>query len=847
MEPSLQPSYTFPSRHDNANLAVGLDAQRQLTYLTSVPKHPTDINIETSLFPPTTVPPVLQLTTIDPNGVLPIAENIYVQPGLAEGLTAQSRKDMDEVTIMKTLSSNLALKRGNYQAAEHVLGRQTNAEEINNKTVTPNKRPSQHGGPDVHIGDRTENIGTRVKPGLNYQSLTHLFTQLGSEIDEQGKKYGIPPDQIARLKTRYNLFAPSDPSGTTYTARSQYEHLFEMIKQDLQHIRTNMSGLRSTAPGSDNAQRQGIASTPGASQNNLRGPDDQPTGVVPTPYVSGPMQLPLEEEDQDMKDNDEDEDDEDDDNKSDDDEDDDDDDDDSKDAMDHIFHGGKKLTGLIRQSLRGANNLLNRGAEYAADLMANDQDDTLSRETGETANDFDGNNKIVAEQTQNQNQGGSANEGIQPGGYAAPLVTDVTRQYVNNSIPLSSHQSAIVDWYTKLDQLMNFRPAKPRVPSNVNNIHTQLQDPPSVSVPQLSLEQKADYTLYQRTAGDHSLSASNEEKQAADDYIRRTYPQLSQPSSRSYDDIDSRQNDITSTPFNDARRGYLDQLKSTISAMRSGNYETPASDQFMASTNQNAVPISLQAQAPSRATAQSTSNMVNNNVNLSRTAADLIEERFPHPEATNSSIQTDDSFPIPMYPRVAPDTTPRVRRQAAVHAEQKNEHYYNVVSKNNRKATPQEPNQKFSRGWGVYSPFGKHFIHTDKLYRDGILSLSNGSGRKVNRIKNEQLVRGGALHHALCHVVEGRKPQLKKLSAEDRVKLDHVLHRSRVQAGQAPMTGADVNVDPLEQVQIVMGEIDAGNDAPALKTQLRKLTTYLHQIGELDAEHIASIRSEYLS
>jgi hypothetical protein len=54
------------------------------------------------------------------------------------------------------------------------------------------------------------------------------------------------------------------------------------------------------------------------------------------------------------------------------------------------------------------------------------------------------------------------------------------------------------------------------------------------------------------------------------------------------------------------------------------------------------------------------------------------------------------------------------------------------------------------------------------------------------------------------------------------------------------------NVTPHKQLQLILGEIDAGNDAPELKTQLRKLLPILKSSGKISAAQAESIKSHFL-
>ena len=260
MEVSIQPSYTFPSRKVYANRALGLQALINTQLVTTVPKRATDISLETGLQPTTTVPKVLDKDTIDPASVLPVVPPQYVQPGLAEGLTKVAQSQQFELQVQRVVSANNALKRGNYKSAESILGRQLSAEEIANKTVTPNVRQSESGS-QVHVGNHGDAMGAKMRSGISKETqdwelrfaADPFFIDVASDLntkltDAQREMLGlrpgtiITPAQVARLKTTFGYVGDLDFSsyGHSQSRESRQravQGMYNLISQQLNMTR----------------------------------------------------------------------------------------------------------------------------------------------------------------------------------------------------------------------------------------------------------------------------------------------------------------------------------------------------------------------------------------------------------------------------------------------------------------------------------------------------------------------------------------------------------------------------------------------------------------------------------
>jgi hypothetical protein len=135
---------------------------------------------------------------------------------------------------------------------------------------------------------------------------------------------------------------------------------------------------------------------------------------------------------------------------------------------------------------------------------------------------------------------------------------------------------------------------------------------------------------------------------------------------------------------------------------------------------------------------------------------------------------------------------------------------------------------------------GNYMVDHPKLM-GGTLSLSRLRGGKVKDWPNQKV--SPAMARAIISAGRGAKASGRGLKPAEKLMLNELVGRAR---STAPRIGADINTTPEEQLKIVMGEIDAGNDNPTLKTQLRKLMGALKRAGALDDHHISEITRHYL-
>lgn len=230
MEPNLQPAFTFTARQNKANIAKGLDSIIKTQLVTSHAKTPFEISQETTYYPNNVLPIPNELEVLDVRTVLPIAPPIYVQPSVAEGLTAISIDDKAQHQITSLLSANNALRRGNFKAAEYLLKRPLSAEEIANKTVTPDIRSSQN-GTTYAVGPRAGPQGVR---GQAYSSQEKRFGDLDVRFKRIALKFGLDAAAVSAAEERYHANVPHPRSADEYDPRL-WDQAINAVEQEIRN------------------------------------------------------------------------------------------------------------------------------------------------------------------------------------------------------------------------------------------------------------------------------------------------------------------------------------------------------------------------------------------------------------------------------------------------------------------------------------------------------------------------------------------------------------------------------------------------------------------------------------
>jgi hypothetical protein len=141
---------------------------------------------------------------------------------------------------------------------------------------------------------------------------------------------------------------------------------------------------------------------------------------------------------------------------------------------------------------------------------------------------------------------------------------------------------------------------------------------------------------------------------------------------------------------------------------------------------------------------------------------------------------------------------------------------------------------------GPHVPFGKYLIDYGKL-QGGTLSIKHHHGNKVVGWPNQQISK--PMYNSIMSILHKGKPKSTGLKPHEKVLIGDLLNYSH---STVPRVGADINVGPREKLEIILGEIDAGNDNPALKSQLKKLLNEMIKRNMITAQHKDHITKEYL-
>lgn len=233
MEPNIQPAFTFPTRQNKANLGLGLDSVIRTQLITSKPSTPLNINLESAFYRSDVLPPPNELEVLDVKTVLPIAPPIYVQPSIAQGLTAVAEDDAAATQITTLLSANNALRRGNYKAAEYLLRRPLSTEEIQNKSVNPETRQNNAGQPFA-VGPRAGRPDS-IR-GAAYASQEQRFHRMDADFQRKASELGFEKAYIDAAVERYRATAPSPNLSPDQRNAALWDQAIAAVEQEMKNL-----------------------------------------------------------------------------------------------------------------------------------------------------------------------------------------------------------------------------------------------------------------------------------------------------------------------------------------------------------------------------------------------------------------------------------------------------------------------------------------------------------------------------------------------------------------------------------------------------------------------------------
>ncbi len=733
IEPSLQPSFKFPSRHNNANYAKGLLDQSMATQLVMVrPARNTDINLESGLESTLSVPPKLNEYLLDYKGEIPVDTAIYVQPGRAEGMTDLAKQSAADVEITKVTSANNALKRGNYVAAEHVLGRNVTQEEIANHTVTPNARPSEFNPEsNKHVDFSSHAFGVEVnKAGGSFHAREKLIKEAERDmINQIAAHLGVQPFVVRHIKTSL-AFTGDSILGWKGNTPAEKEAIYKQFQWHYKNVygKTEEEIRGQHMPPVSNMQGENRPNHAGkkAKEESNRYAEEHKQDGDPQARYSDPR-----------------------------------------------YPEGERYVSFAEY------NRIMQGADFS--------------------NEFRGPSQSVREQLNDRREHG-------PPDYhqGEPILNPQSVYHTQTSIPIENGipQVEIANQRGDLQAPNNpdLTGEMKEQAQGVNMQGAELMNEVNQRVPPTQYQDQPDWVdIHERSSLREIHSAIGENLiNFPNEYIHRAFNTNGndEESLREIHEIHNRYRTEGSgigkvRPHRSMKRHRWSPMKrveeygsrwipDTSSFAPRG---AVASGRLMHQTGVNAVPISAQIQ-------------VSNDKQLFETP---LMEWVKNPQSTEVVKQYHSDVPISQYDK------PK------------------GVSKRAQKVR-----------------FGGYVLDHHKLLGGNILSLSHPSGRKVKGIPNQ--VVSDAMKKCIHSIVNGGKVSTRGLSPAEKLKMHDLLSKSAANVS----TGADVNVPPTKKLQLILGEIEAGNDSADLKAQLRKLLPALKRGGSLSAEQCADISTHYL-
>lgn len=729
MEVSLQPSFTFPSRKVYANRALGLQAQINLQQITSVPKNATDINLETSLFPTLTVPKSLDKESIDVPPVLPVTTPIYVQPGLAEGLTDVAATQQFEGMVLTTVSANNALKRGNYKAAENILGRPVTVEEIQNGSITPQPRYTEN-GEKVHVGNFSEAVGTQLRKGPSKQEQELAMRTLSTPfLNDLASQLGMTVEDLSRLKFENRYVGEIDFS--SYGRSTHPEEKAATLRKFVDYL--NLQGHKTKLQKEEEKQREwdsaranifsGAFST-GAAEWRARQEAEYAKARADHAATQQEQANPGE----------------------------------------HgftFYDGGAYSSGRATAGWEQKNDTRGPSTSPLDDIKYPDHDTTMDDNVHPGVIDVTQNNIPLPFVSLTRLQ----NEPIGPDTKQLLALSRISVEHYKSSFNEEMYRRArlIIEEKAKMLETLKRGEARP---------DTEEVDMTNEDVAKAVLDAPKGMDQRHKEVGKRSMMEELTER------IRKR-----RKSSHEDEDDEKMGEGFGKQNRRKKRKNIRFAVDDRWVPEAEGYFEkgAPISGRYMRKTGTDAMAISAQLQVPET-----------------------------H-QWTELPVRTFTAFPN-MKEETKTDLLPIA--------------------------------QNTDRGVGAYSgkvPFGKYKLDMSKLMGEGVMSMSHPNGRKVHGFPNRRVSKG--VHHALSQLMMGGKVNPRKLAAEDKVFMTRLLHRSHA---NVPAIGADVNMPPEEQLQLILGEMSAGNDSDVLKGQLKKLLPYMCRMKMITPQHKAEITAHYL-
>lgn len=140
--------------------------------------------------------------------------------------------------------------------------------------------------------------------------------------------------------------------------------------------------------------------------------------------------------------------------------------------------------------------------------------------------------------------------------------------------------------------------------------------------------------------------------------------------------------------------------------------------------------------------------------------------------------------------------------------------------------------------------FGRFLVHGGKL-AEGTLSMKYAhNGRKISDLPNRHL--SPALQEAMHQVIHGRPMTGTGLHDHDLAYIRKVIDRAQAGGDVRAALPLPPSQQRRSRMMVILGEMEAGNDSPELKTELERLLKYLLTTKNLSRSDALLIRSTFL-
>lgn len=142
-----------------------------------------------------------------------------------------------------------------------------------------------------------------------------------------------------------------------------------------------------------------------------------------------------------------------------------------------------------------------------------------------------------------------------------------------------------------------------------------------------------------------------------------------------------------------------------------------------------------------------------------------------------------------------------------------------------------------------YVGLGKHFIHRHKLMHDGILQIRRKSGTTLNHLPTQKISK--PLSIILIKLIGNDNPSfedMQKLEDNDKSLLNKIIKHSRIDDRlMLPTPERTEEEQEWNRFQVLVGEMQAGNNSPELVKELKGLLLKMAHTNRLPKGQVREI------